>query len=303
MNDKAPVFVNEVDPESPLDIAPVGGRIGAEIRGIDLRQPLDSETVAAVRAALARHKVIFFRGQELDDDAQERFAARLGSPVAHPTVPVAPGSQYLTALDSREGRAASVWHTDATFVEDYPEASILRAVVVPSAGGDTMWANCAAAYRDLPEALKAMVDELWAVHSNDVDVSAYSPSDASRGKQRSVFASTVYETIHPMVRIHPETGERALLVGLFVKNVVGFNAADTRHLVEMLQSYIEQPENTVRWRWRAGDVAIWDNRATQHRAVADFGTQPRSMRRAMTAGAVPVGVDGSHSRLVSETPG
>lgn len=297
-------FVNEKEVESPLDIVPVAGRIGAEIRGIDLRGDLDDALVAAIRAALVRHKVIFFRDQALDDAGHEAFAARLGEPVAHPTVPVVEGSRFLLGLDSKEGYAASSWHTDVTFVEAYPEASILRAIAVPEAGGDTLWANTATAYQELPEALKTFVDSLWALHTNDYDyTTAFGTENKERFEQhRSVFASTVYETEHPVVRVHPESGERTLLVGHFVKNFVGLNGADSARLLAILQDHVIKPENTVRWRWRAGDVAIWDNRATQHRAVADFGPQRRSLRRATIAGDVPIAIDGSRSRRMKPEP-
>ena len=228
------------------------------------------------------------------------FAALLGDPVAHPTVPVAEGSRYLLELDSKEGYAASSWHTDVTFVEAYPQASILRAITVPQAGGDTLWANGATAYEELPEALKTLVDGLWAVHSNKYDyAAALGSKDAQRSEEYSkIFASTVYETEHPVVRIHPETGERSLLLGHFVKQFVGLNPADSQRLFSVLQDHITKPENTVRWRWRAGDVAIWDNRSTQHRAIADFGFQRRTLRRATVAGDVPVAIDGRRSKSV-----
>ena len=297
-------FVNAREAEGPLDIAPVAGRIGAEVRGIALSGDVDDITLAAIRAALVRHKVLFFRGQfQLDDAAQEAFAARLGTPIAHPTVPVANGSRYLLELDSREGYAASSWHTDVTFVPAYPEASILRAIEVPEAGGDTLWANTATAYEELPEPLKLLVDNLKAIHTNLYDYAGtFGGSREQIERHRSVFAATVYETEHPVVRVHPESGERTLLVGHFVKNFVGLNSADSQRLYAILQDHITKPENTVRWSWRKGDVAIWDNRATQHRAIADFGLQRRHLRRVTIAGTVSKGIDGSEGRLLSPTP-
>ncbi len=292
-------FVNDRDAESLLDIAPVAGRIGAEIRGVRLSADLDDTTVAAIRAALIRHKVIFFRDQDhLDDAGQEAFAGRLGDPIAHPTVPVADGSRYLLDLDSKEGYAASSWHTDVTFVPAYPEASILRAIQLPEAGGDTLWANAVSAYEELPEPLKTLADNLWALHSNEYDYAGKFAKAGSNQIKRyqEVFASTVYETEHPVVRVHPESGERALLVGHFVKRFIGLDAADSQRLFSVLQDHITRPENTVRWRWRANDVAIWDNRSTQHRAIADFGLQRRTLRRVTLNGDVPFGIDGSRSR-------
>lgn len=292
-----------VQPAVQLDIHPVAGRIGAEIRGISLSGSLDAATVEAIQAALVKHKVIFFRGQsQLDDAGQEAFAKLLGSPVAHPTVPVRDGTEYLLELDGALGRRANSWHTDVTFVDAYPKASILRSVVAPEAGGDTVWANTATAYDDLTDELKALADSLWAVHSNEYDYAAAKPSaDPVRLEEyRKVFTSTVYETEHPVVRVHPISGERTLLLGHFVKRLKGFSLHDSQHLFAVLQSHVTRLENTVRWRWKAGDVAIWDNRATQHYAVDDYGTQPRIVRRVTLAGEVPVGVDGQLSRIVKK---
>lgn len=296
-------FVNEATADIPLDITPVAGRIGAEIRGVKLSVDLSDDDIKQIRRALVRHKVIFFRDQNhLDDAGQEAFATRLGTPVAHPTVPVADGSRYLLELDSRAGYAASSWHTDVTFVPDYPEASVLRGIEIPAAGGDTLWANTATAYEELPEALRILVDNLHAVHTNLYDYAAILNGQASEviAKHRAVFASTVYETEHPVVRVHPESGERSLILGHFIKNFVGLNSTQSQTLLALLHDYVTKPENTVRWRWRSGDVAIWDNRSTQHRAIADFGLQRRHLRRVTIAGTVPVGIDGFRSRALKD---
>ncbi|MFV3404185.1 TauD/TfdA dioxygenase family protein [Pseudomonas sp. NY15463] len=282
-----------------LDIHPIAGRIGAEIRGVKLSADLDPATIDAIQAALVKHKVIFFRGQaHLDDVGQEAFAQRLGEPIAHPTVPVVDGTSYLLQLDGAEGQRANSWHTDVTFVDAYPKASILRSVVAPASGGDTVWANTASAYQELPEALRALADQLWAVHSNEYDYASVKPDvdPAKLERYRKVFTSTVYETEHPVVRVHPISGERVLQLGHFVKRIKGYSVADSQHLFSVLQGHVTRLENTVRWRWQAGDVAIWDNRATQHYAVDDYGTQPRVVRRVTLAGEVPVGVDGQLSR-------
>ncbi|EKU75074.1 TauD/TfdA dioxygenase family protein [Sphingobium yanoikuyae] len=299
-------FLNAADADGPLDVVPVAGRIGAEIRGVALGGDLDDATIAAIRAALVRHKVIFFRAQHhLDDAGQEAFAERFGKPVAHPTVPVVPGSKYLLELDSKEGRAASSWHTDVTFVPAYPESSILRAIVIPQAGGDTLWANTAAAYEELPEPLRQLANSLWAVHSNLYDYASVvtNANEEAVKRYREVFASTVYETEHPLVHVHPESGERSLILGHFFKQFVGLSQADSQRLFATFQDTVTRPENTVRWRWQPGDVAIWDNRATQHRAIADFGTQHRQLRRATIAGTVPVSIDGRNSRIIKKEDG
>ena len=303
-------YPNAKDPSSPLDIRPVTGRIGAEIQGLVLTPDLDEESFRALEAAVVRHKVVFLRGQhQLDNATHEGLAARFGDPVAHPTVPVAEGSRYLLELDSKEGYAASSWHTDVTFVDAYPKLSLLRALTVPEAGGDTIWANGETAYESLPEPLRQLANQLWAVHTNDFDYAALLAASGLPDKQgtiareraefqKSVFAATVYETEHPVVRVHPVSGQRSLLLGHFVRNFVGLNKVDSQRLFDTLQDHITNEENTVRWRWQPGDIAIWDNRSTQHRAIADFALQRRTLRRATVHGEVPVGIDGRTSTTI-----
>ena len=285
-----------------LDIHPVAGRIGAEIRGIKLSGDLDPATVDAIQQALLTHKVIFFRNQtHLDDQRQEAFAHLLGEPIAHPTVPVRDGTQYLMELDGAQGQRANSWHTDVTFVDAYPKASVLRSVLAPASGGDTVWANTARAYEQLPETLKRFVDTLRAVHSNDYDYGAERTVVETHrlAHHQKVFVSALWEAEHPVVHVHPVSGERALLLGHFVKRLVGFSSRESAQLFELLQNRIIRLDNTVRWQWQQDDVVIWDNRSTQHYAVNDYGTQPRVVRRVTVEGEIAVGVDGSKSRTVS----
>lgn len=284
-----------------LDIYPVAGRIGAEIRGVKLSGELEADVIEAIQQALVQYKVIFFRGQvHLDDQSQEAFSHLLGEPVAHPTVPVRDGTRYLLELDGAQGQRANSWHTDVTFVDAYPKASILRSVLAPASGGDTVWANTAAAYEELAPELRELADKLWAVHSNEYDYAGSRPdvSVEKLERYRQVFTSTVYETEHPVVRVHPISGEKSLLLGHFVKRLKGYSLADSAHLFNLLQSHVTRLENTVRWRWQSGDVAIWDNRSTQHYAVDDYGTQERIVRRVTLKGEVPVGVHGQRSQTI-----
>src|SRR5450830_468276 len=283
--------------EALLNLHPVAGRIGAEVRDLRLSGDLAPPTFAAIQQALSRYKVLFFRSQQhLDDAGQESFARLWGDLVAHPTVPVRDGTDYLLELDSVHGGRANSWHTDVTFDLAYPQASILRAVVIPAAGGDTVWANTAQAYLDLPAPLRQLADQLWALHTNDYDYAArFKTDDAGLKRYREIFTSTIYETEHPVVRVHPQTGERTLVLGHFVKKLLGYPTADSEHLLQLLASYVTRLENTVRWRWSVGDIAIWDNRATQHYAINDYGDQHRVVRRVTIAGDVPVSVDGRRS--------
>ena len=284
--------------EATLDIRPVTVRIGAEIAGVRLSGDLPSGTIEAIRTALLRHKVVFFRGQtHLDEAGQEEFGRLLGTPISHPTVPSLAGTEHILDIDGAKGQRAASWHTDITFIPAYPQFSILRGVVVPAVGGDTVWANTATAYADLPAPLRTLADQLWAVHSNLYDYAGSRPNASGEAVRhyREVFSATVYETEHPLVRIHPETGERVLVLGHFLQRILGLSSSDSAHLFSVFQDYVIRPENTVRWRWAAGDVAIWDNRATQHRAVDDYGDQPRIVRRITIAGDVPIGVDGRQS--------
>ncbi|MEV6075774.1 TauD/TfdA family dioxygenase [Streptomyces sp. NPDC052069] len=286
---------------STVTVQKLGGRIGAVISGVRLGGDLEPETVAAVRAALLANKVVFFRGQDhLDEDSHEAFGRLLGTPVAHPTVPSADG-RYSLGIDSDHGGRANQWHTDVTFVPAYPAFSILRAVVIPPYGGNTLWANTATAYAGLPEPLRVLADSLRAVHSNDYDYAALRPQarPEALAQYRKVFTSTKFLTEHPVVRVHPETGERTLLLGNFVQRISTLTGRDSRALLDLFQAHIERPENTVRWHWQTGDVAIWDNRATQHYGVDDSDAHERKLRRVTIDGDVPVGVDGRSSTLIS----
>ncbi len=287
---------------SRVEVAPGGARIGAVVSGVRLGGDLTAEEVHDVRAALLRHKVVFVRGQHhLDDADHHAFAALLGTPTSpHPTVRGA--ANAVLPIDSSHGKA-NAWHTDVTFVDRVPAISVLRAVTLPPYGGTTVWANTAAAYADLHPALQAMADRLWAVHTNrydyaaDVDEQRIGGIDVREETYREEFGSRLFEAEHPVVHVHPETGERSLLLGQFVKRLVGLSTRDSADVFELLQREVTRLENTARWSWQPGDVAIWDNRATQHYAVADYDDHHRVMHRITVAGTVPVSTDGVRSTL------
>lgn len=290
-----------------ITVTKLGSRIGARIDGVSLGGHLDDAAVETIRRALLTHKVVFFRHQHhLDDEQQLDFARLLGTPIGHPAASAlaAKHMPVITPIDSEYGKATR-WHTDVTFAANYPAASILRAVTLPSYGGSTLWASTVAAYQHLPEPLKHLVENLWALHTNRYDYvsteAVLSMSDAQRAF-RQAFEKPDFRTEHPVVRVHPETGERALLAGDFVRGFVGLDNHESSVLLELLQRRITMPENTIRWTWAPGDVAMWDNRATQHRAIDDYDDQPRLMHRITLMGDVPVNVHGERSRVVSGTP-
>lgn len=287
-------------------VVKLGENIGARVDGVRLGE-LDAETAAAVNKALTTHRVVFFRGQHhLDDDSHYAFAESLGVPTTpHPTLKFE-GSKVMR-LESIDGGGANQWHTDVTFVDRPPKASILRAVELPSYGGTTTWASTVSAYQQLPEPLQQLADNLWAMHNNAFDYAQIDPAKLAAlqanpeavMKHANEFHSTHYETHHPVVRVHPETGERALLLGNFVKMILGVSGAESQALFRIFQDRITWLENTIRWNWELGDVAMWDNRSTQHYAVSDYGKQRRAMHRITLAGDIPVSVHGERSRVIA----
>jgi taurine dioxygenase len=287
-----------------VKVVQVAGRIGAEIQGIQLNGDLDPGVLNEIKQALYEHKVVFFKGQNhLDDASQEAFAKLLGDPYVHPTVPVKNETNYIFELDSQEGAKANHWHTDVTFVPEVPKYSILRGVTIPEVGGDTVWANTNTAYEDLPAELKGLADQLWGIHSNEFDYAQFKRSDLAedddiRRKYRAVFESTIYKTRHPVVHVHAETGKKHLLLGGFAGKLEGYTTSESERLLSIFDSYVTRLENTVRWKWHEGDVVIWDNLATQHYAVPDYGNNHRVVRRVTVGKNVPVSQKNEVSSLI-----
>ncbi|WP_119726680.1 TauD/TfdA dioxygenase family protein [Thermomonospora amylolytica] len=273
----------------------IGGRIGAEIKGVDPNElPLEE-----VNEALLEHKALVFRGAGLDEEGQLRFARRFGELTrAHPTVPPVEGQPDILPVNGEEGIRSNVWHTDVTFVRTPPKLSTLRALVVPPYGGNTLIADSAAAYRDLPEPLREFADRLWAVHTNDYDYALPRTNTDKAIEYRRTFTSRRYRTAHPVVRVHPESGERGLFIGGFAQKIVGLSGSESRDILRILQAYVTRPENILRVVWNPGDLVLFDNRITQHYAPDDYGDLPRLLHRVTVAGDVPVGVTGETSYIV-----
>jgi taurine dioxygenase len=279
-----------------LDVRKLTARIGAEVTGAGPDLELNQDEVTALRAALNEHKALVFRDVSIDDEGQQRFASYFGElTTAHPTVPAAAGAPNVLPVDSEDGRA-NQWHTDVTFVLNPPQLSTLRSITIPPYGGQTLIANSAAAYRDLPGPLRDFAGTLWAVHTNDYDYAVPPESlDEAERERQAVFTSISYETVHPVVRVHPLTGERGLFIGGFVQRIAGLSNGESRDIVRLLQAYVTRPENVLRVSWQPGQLVLFDNRITQHYAIDNYDDLPRRLNRVTVAGDVPAGIDGNRS--------
>jgi taurine dioxygenase len=305
MADVAPTAV--ADSELGIDVRPIAGKIGAEIFGVNLTRPLDAATVAEIRATLLKWKVVFFRDQELTPAQHIAFGRQFGEVTpAHPTLPaMIPEHPEVLVLGRRNSamteesgpRTESRWHTDVTFVPNPPMASILRAVVVPPYGGDTQWINMAAAYSELSPEIQRLIDGLHAVHHNVLPIAR----GETTTKLAATFASSDLRSVHPVVRVHPETGEKALFVNPnFTSHIFELSRQESRHLLAMLYEHMANVKFTCRFRWQPGSIAFWDNRATAHIVPTDVPPEyERTMQRITLAGDIPVGPDGSKSYALS----
>lgn len=305
------VISQNIHPQSTasavLQLRPLTGRIGAQVQGLSLSGHLDATTVLALRQALNVHKVLFFRGQQHVGNAEHEAFGRLwGEIEPHPTVPSPEGTQ-LFELDSSKGARADAWHTDVTFHAAPPKVCILRAVELPPYGGDTLWANTATGYQHLPAPLKVLADGLRAVHANDHDYAearispqASNTEVQTRDAYRQVFRRRHIEAEHPVVHIHQETGEKALLLGQFVKRFKGLNSTESSAILQLLHERLLHPQNTVRWQWQPGDIAVWDNHATAHIATNDYGDVRRVVRRVTVTGHKLIGLDGRLSEQLAD---
>jgi len=279
-----------------LNLEPLGPRFGAIVHDLDLALATDAQ-IAAVRAQLTERKVLFFRGQhDLDPTGQVRLGNRVGELTAsHPVVPgIDEDHTEIYALDSADNGFSDVWHTDVTFMKRPPLGSILRAVTLPPSGGDTSWADLELAYDSLSPAVRRLADELDAVHDGNREFGYYLAQ--RRQGQGSVWegetVTSLEPVVHPVVRVHPETGRRSLFVNPgFTEWIQGVSDAESRHLLDLFYAHITKPEHIVRHRWAEGDVAMWDNRATVHYANRDYGDARRVMHRVTLRGDAPVGVE------------
>ncbi|MET9575742.1 TauD/TfdA family dioxygenase [Streptomyces massasporeus] len=283
-----------------IEIHKVTANIGARVEGVDLTRPLDQDTSTALREALNVHKALVFDAEGLDDAGQQAFVRHFGDiTTAHPTVSAVDGAPNVLPVDSEGGRAANHWHTDVTFVLNPPQATSLRSITVPPYGGETLIASSAAAYRALPESLRSLADTLWAEHTNDYDYAVPEEDvDEEQAARRAQFTSIKYRTVHPVVRVHPLTGERGLFIGGFAQRIVGLSPGESRKILDLLQAYVTRPENVLRHRWSPNQLVLFDNRITQHYAVDNYDGRPRRLHRVTVAGDIPVGIEGKESYVI-----
>jgi taurine dioxygenase len=272
-------------------VAPLTTVLGAEVTGVDLSAPLDERTIKAIREALLQHKVLLFRKQSLDPTSQARLASRFGELTpAHPVEPSVEGHPEILSLDSDDGARADVWHSDLTFQECPPLGAMLHAVVVPEVGGDTIWADMAAAYDALSPALQTFLAGLTALHSA-TKAGGYFAARDNNGGDKAAATAAAEPAHHPIVRAHPETARPSIFVNpLFTMKIDGLRRAESDALLGLLYEVATRPEFQMRWHWSAGDVAFWDNRCTMHYALLDYGKERRRMERVALEGDRPVGI-------------
>ena len=278
------------DTPSGVTVEPLTPTIGAEVAGIDLRRSLDDRTVAFLRAALLEHLVLFFRDQELTVDEHIRFGRHFGELDLPPFVHEGNDRPELTVLDQTtpKGEGADSWHADNTYKAEPPMASILRAVILPSAGGDTCFASMYAAYDDLTPAMQQFLDGLHAV--NTLAIMAERTKGNPKARPRESANGEWPSSIHPVVRVHPETGRKLLNVnGNWTSRIVELSEKESSAVLGMLLSHVQSPDFQCRFHWRPNSVAFWDNRAVQHFAVADYHER-RMMQRITIVGDRPYGV-------------
>jgi taurine dioxygenase len=274
-----------------LDVRPLSPTIGAEVTGIDCGADLDDDTIAAIRSVWLERLVLFFPDQHIDDAAQIRFASRFGTVTeGHPVEDMVTERPEIHEIDSIKDRT-NFWHTDITFLSRPAMASMLRSIVVPDAGGDTMWADTRAAYDALAEPMRRLCDGLTAIHYDEHYASVVNSGGGNMWEGKKLERLLPVE--HPVVRVHPETGRRNLFVNPgFTQRMKDFPRGQGDSLLRLLYQHMTQPEFVVRYHWQANTLAFWDNRSTMHYGIYDYGDERRIMHRVTLRGDRPAGVSG-----------
>ena len=278
---------------SLIEVRPIAGAIGAELRGVDVSQALGDGTIGTIRQALLDHCVIFFRDQTLEPEQHKAFARRFGTIFIHPNFRK-PGTDPEIVQIVREPHDVSIvgeeWHSDTTMMAEPPMGAILYGVEVPPYGGDTIFASQYLAYDSLSETMKRVIADLKGIHSDRRVAGPQAAKNAKRStkvREDSDWQETV--NIHPIVRTHPETRRKMLFVNhSYTVGIEGMSEAEGRGLLDFLLEQGHRPEFTCRFRWEKGSIAFWDNRCTKHIALNDTTGFRRVMRRVQIAGDRPV---------------
>lgn len=266
--------------ETVVHVLPLEPTIGAEIEGVDLSRPISDSVRDAIKQAILDYKVVFFRDQAITREQHRDFAARFGTLYPHPTTPGVEGYpeiRRIAAADFKQHdtpekryRGPAVWHSDTSWRLLPTWGVVLRGVSIPDVGGDTVWVDAGKVYDDLSDTLKARLEGLYVTHD-------FRDSLRKAGKDYPIVA-------HPIVRVHPETGRKTLWVNFSLKpQVLGLDLADSAALLAELHAEYQRPEHQVRFKWRKDSVAFWDNRASVHFAVHDYGDFPRVVERIVIA--------------------
>ena len=275
-----------------IRVQPVAGAIGAEVSGVDLSKDLGADAVAALRRAWLEHLVLFFRDQALPPARFLAFAKRFGEPIEYPFVKGLdefPEIIPVLKLENEKVNFGGIWHSDTTYLDVPPMASMLVAREVPPAGGDTEFANMYLAYETLSSGMKRLLDGLVAVNSSAAADVSRTREDRLKDSARA-DAKKEYVASHPVVRVHPETGRRALYVNVaHTVRFEGMTEEESAPILKYLYAHQTRPEFTCRFRWRAGSLAMWDNRCAQHNAINDYQGHRRLLHRITLAGDKPAG--------------
>ena len=281
-----------------IEVVPLTGAMGAEVRGVDLSEALSNQVKSEIHQAFLEHLVLFFPGQALDAKRMVTVSTHFGEPTFYPFIEGVPEEPRVIPLIKEAHERKNFgegWHSDTTYTPRPPKATVLYSVDVPDVGGDTLFANMYLAYETLSPGMQRLLDDLSAVHAADVsydrarmDACNARPDGMKFTRQEPAALAAV----HPVVRTHPESGRRALYVNCaFTRCFDGMSEAESRPLLDYLYRHLARPEFSCRFRWRPGSLAIWDNRCTLHLAINDYDGQRRLLHRTTVAGERPRGVD------------